>query len=664
MKDFEEKDIQMNRVNAIMEKGMIGYMIVSGYRQTTGEGGIDMEYTIIEGNYAKIGVSRTAEAVYFTFEGEKEQKCAILLYAVNGRQIRIPVPDAYCVGALRSVGIKGLNWKKYDYNYEIDGTLTFDRHARKIIGREKWADPARLTRECRVRAGFDFADFDWQGDRFPEIPRERMFMYKLNVRSFTMDAGAVGRRKGTFAGVMDKIPYLKELGVTSLELMPVYEFEELMPVESDQQDVEDWSENAKEGLSLEKKTNAQSYKVNCWGYIPGDYYGPKASYSSEGEPSVELKTLIRELHKNHMECILEMYFDETMNQNIAVEILRYWVMEYHVDGFHLLGASLPVDAMAQDLILRRTKLFATGFHAHLMKQTAYPHLFVYNDDYLFAVRHLLSRVDGSIPELLNQLRRQNRIIGFVNYVAGNNGFTLADLFSYVQKHNEANGEGNRDGIEWNFSCNGGMEGPTRKRNILEYRRRQMRNAIVLVMIGQGVPLLLAGDEFGNSQQGNNNCYCQDNKTGWVNWSSLKKNQAYAKFVRQMAAFRRQHPVLSSNEPMQMCDYDSRGCPDLSYHGESAWIMAPNQYPQAIGILYCGAYAVCEDGTPDDYIYIGLNFSITKQSLALPNLPRKLKWHLVVNTSDKQQPFYSAPLELEEKTRIEIPLQSILILTGN
>ena len=228
MKDFEEKDIQMNRVNAIMEKGMIGYMIVSGYRQTTGEGGIDMEYTIIEGNYAKIGVSRTAEAVYFTFEGEKEQKCAILLYAVNGRQIRIPVPDAYCVGALRSVGIKGLNWKKYDYNYEIDGTLTFDRHARKIIGREKWADPARLTRECRVRAGFDFADFDWQGDEPLMIPLKDSILYGLNVRAFTMHKSSGVRRRGTFEGIVEKIPYLKKLGITAVVLMPCYEYDECM----------------------------------------------------------------------------------------------------------------------------------------------------------------------------------------------------------------------------------------------------------------------------------------------------------------------------------------------------------------------------------------------------------------------------------------------------
>lgn len=623
-----------------------------------------MEYTIIEGNYAKIGVSKMAEAVYFTFEGEKEQACAILLYAANGRQVRIPVPDAYCVGALRSVGIKGLNWKKYDYNYEIDGKLTFDQYARKIIGREKWADQARLEDGYQVRAGFDFADFDWQGDRFPEIPREQMVMYKLNVRSFTMDAGAVGRRKGTFAGVMDKIGYLRELGVTSLEFMPVYEFEELMPVETGrQEDIAAWSENAKEGFSLETRRETKPYKINCWGYIPGDYYAPKASYAAEAEPSVELKTLIRELHKNHMECILEMYFDETMNQNIAVEILRYWVMEYHVDGFHLLGAALPVNAMAQDLILRRTKLFAAEFHAHLLKKTAYPHLFVYNDDFLYAVRHLLSRVDGNILELLNQLKRQNQVFGFVNFVAGNNGFTLADLFAYERKHNEANGEGNRDGIEWNFSCNGGMEGATRKRHILEYRKKQMRNAITLVLIGQGVPLILAGDEFGNSQQGNNNCYCQDNKTGWVNWQVRKKQSSYADFVRNLIAFRRQHPILSSGLPMQMCDYASKGCPDLSYHGENAWILTPNQYPQAIGILYCGAYAKCADGTEDDYIYIGLNFSISGQSLALPNLPKKVKWHLVVNTADKEEPFRNEPLEIEEKAKIEIPLQSVMILIG-
>lgn len=623
-----------------------------------------MEYTIIEGNYAKIGVSKTADAVYFTFEGEKEQKCAILLYTANDKQIRIPVPDEYCIGALRSVGIKGLKCKKLNYNYEIDGKVVFDKHARRVIGREKWADRKRLAADWEIRAGFDFTEFDWCGDRFPEIPREQMVMYKLNVRSFTMDAGAVGKKRGTFAGVMDKIPYLKELGVTSIEFMPVYEFEELIVEKEDSRDITDWSENAIEGYLLEENAEERSCKINCWGYISGDYYAPKSAYAATDEPSVELKALIRELHKNQMECIMEMYFDEKMNQNIAVEILRYWVMEYHVDGFHLLGAALPVDAMGQDLILRRTKLFAEGFHMHLFdKKTTYPHLFVYNEDFLYAARKLLSRNDGSIPELLNQLKRQNQVFGFINYIAGNNGFTLADLFSYLEKHNEENGEGNQDGIKWNFSCNGGMEGPTRKRSIIEFRKKQMRNAIVILMIGQGVPLILAGDEFGNSQQGNNNCYCQDNKTGWVNWSSLKRNTAYTQFVRRMIAFRAEHPILSSGKPMQMCDYESKGYPDLSYHGESAWVTMKNRFPVAVGLLYCGRYAVREDGTEDDFIYIGLNFYIEQQSLALPKLPYGLKWYLTVNTADKDEPYYELPKEMEKQQQIAVSPQSIIILIG-
>ncbi|MDE7313768.1 MAG: glycogen operon protein GlgX [Eubacterium sp.] len=622
-----------------------------------------MEYTIIEGNYAKIGVSKMADTVYFTFEGEKEKKCAILLYTANGEQDRIPVPDEYCIGALRSVGIRGLKWKKLNYNYEIDGKLVFDQYARKVIGREKWADPKRLQEDYQIRAGFDFAEFDWCADRFPEIPREQMVMYKLNVRSFTMDGGAVGRKKGTFAGVMEKIPYLKALGVTSLELMPVYEFEELAVQPYAVQDVEGWSDNAKEGYLLEEEKKPP-LKINCWGYLPGHYYAPKASYASTGEPSTELKKLIQMLHKNQMECILEMYFDEKMNQNIAVEILRYWVMEYHVDGFHLLGAALPVDAMAQDLILRRTKLFAEGFSSRLFKgEPSYPHLFVYNDDFLYASRKLLSRNNGNMPELLNQLKRQNAVFGFVNYVAGNNGFTLADLFSYNEKHNEENGEDNQDGLLWNFSCNGGVEGATRKRNILEYRKKQMRNAIVLVLIGQGVPLLMAGDEFGNSQQGNNNCYCQDNKTGWANWGNRKRFAPFTKFVQQMIAFRRQHPILRSRLPMQMCDYASRGCPDLSYHGENAWIASGSLYPHAVGILYYGAYAVREDGTEDDYLYIGLNFHIQQQSLALPKLPHRMGWYVAVDTADKETPFFETPKPVEKKHQIEVPPQAVMILVG-
>lgn len=267
-----------------------------------------------------------------------------------------------------------------------------------------------------------------------------------------------------------------------------------------------------------------------------------------------------------------------------------------------------------------------------------------------------------MSELLDQIRRQNAIFGFVNFIAGNNGYTLADLFSYVQKHNEANGEDNQDGLLWNFSSNGGVEGATRKRSILEYRRKQMRNAVVLVLIGQGVPLLMSGDEFGNSQQGNNNCYCQDNKTGWVNWGSLRRCEPFAQFVRQMIAFRRQHPVLSSSKPMRMCDYESKGYPDLSYHGENAWMLS-SVYPDAVGILYYGAYAVRLDGTQDDFIYIGLNFYMEPQCLALPKLPHKMQWHLAVSTADKDHPFCEPPQLLEKKHQIEIPPQAVVILTG-
>lgn len=268
-------------------------------------------------------------------------------------------------------------------------------------------------------------------------------------------------------------------------------------------------------------------------------------------------------------------------------------------------------------------------------------------------------------ELLNQLRRQNAVFGFVNYVANNNGFTMADLFCYGKKHNDSNGEANRDGIEWNYSCNCGAEGATRKKNILEYRKKLMRNAMALVMLGQGVPLFMAGDEFGNSQQGNNNCYCQDNRAGWVNWKELKRHQAFSGFVQDLIRFRKAHPVISSGRPMQLADYASKGCPDLSYHGENAWTMAPNEYQQAVGLLYCGAYAKKEDGTEDDYIYAGLNFYIGTQYLALPKLPGKKKWYMVVNTADKDTPFYKETEEMEigRQTQIALLPQSVVILVG-
>lgn len=623
-----------------------------------------MKYTITEGNYKKFGVQTEKDGIIFTFEGAREDDCFLLLYNDKGSVIsRMEVPKEYCIGSVRSICLHGMKEKQLRYNYEINGEIVVDTYARKIFGREKWNDAARAAVDYQIYSGIETEDFDWEGDMFPEIAKNEMFIYKLHVRGFSMDAGIRGKEKGTFAAVKNKLSYLKELGVTAIELMPVYEFEELILNETPKlPEYLKWESREEDLIKPEPKQVQKG--LNYWGYTSGNYFAVKSSYSSGQCAAVELKSLIREMHKNQIECIMEMYFAEGMNQNVILDVLRFWVREFHVDGFHLIGNTVPVTAIAQDLFLSRTKLFYQGFESFLYeKETRYPHLYVYNDEYLYPARKLLNQYDGRIEEFANQQRKQHGTVGFVNYIANNNGFTLADIFAYQEKHNEANGEGNTDGNSWNFSSNCGFEGKTGKKYVNMLRKKQAYNALAMLFLAQGVPLLLSGDEMGNTQGGNNNAYCQDNKTGWLNWKHGMKQETLRSFVKALAAFRKAHPIICQNKPMQLNDYGHRGCPDLSYHGENAWISEFMRENKAFGTMYCGDYMKNEEGISDDYVYVGYNFKPGATHLALPKLPAKKKWYLCCDTMEPDCPFLEKEKLLENQHLLQVKAQSIVILLG-
>jgi glycogen operon protein len=360
---------------------------------------------------------------------------------------------------------------------------------------------------------------------------------------------------------------------------------------------------------------------------------------------------------------MEMWFDERMNQNRVIDALRYWVRTYHIDGFHLLGPQVPVTAVAQDIMLSRTKIFCDGFEPFLLEdKEAYRHLFVYNDEYLYPVRKILNHIGGSLEEFLGEQRRQHPVLGYVNYIAGSNGFTLYDMFAYMEKHNQANGEDNCDGVTWNFSSNCGIEGRTTNRYVTALRERQLLNSIAILLCGQGVPLIHSGDEGGNSQDGNNNAYCQDNKTGWINWKKMAKYSWLTDFVRQMIAFRREHPIISLDVPMQMNDYRRLGYPDMSYHAENAWQNDFSGDRMAAGVMYFGKYASTESLEDDGFIYVGYNFHAGLQHLALPKLPEEKKWYLYMDTSLGRQPFLLTA-EPKEGQLIKLQGQSVVILIG-
>lgn len=614
-----------------------------------------------EGTYNGFGASRQADGICFTFEGAKESDCAIRLYdkrakkGVKPAYRDIPVPADYCIGAVRSVCILGLDERRYDYNYVIDGNVVVDPYARRIIGREKWANPDRRENDYEVRSGFDFCTYEWKEDRFPEIPGSDMVLYKLHVRGFTKDGGTAGKTKGTYAAIAEKIPYFLELGVTTIELMPAYEFEELVPPVHEEQTMsfEGWAPQAVAGYQLlQKKEYEEKEKelpsVNYWGYGSGNYFAPKASYAAGKVPSEEFKELIHALHTAGLECVMEMSFDAQTNPNYIVDVLRYWVREYHVDGFHLLCSEVAVASVVSDVLLRRSKIFALKFPQAVWDMPgSYPHLYVYNDDFLYAARKMINHMDGNLAEYLNQHKKQHPHIGFVNYFANNNGFTLADVFSYSTKHNEANGEGGSDGNDWNYSVNCGVEGASRKKKIMEMRTGLMKQAIASVLLAQGVPLIYAGDEFGNSQGGNNNAYCQDNRSGWVNWKQKEKNSAYFACVKELLALRRQHPVIRKSQPMRMADYEGHGIPDLSYHDTRAWSSEVYPSMQAVGVAYGGAYG----GETED-LYIGWNFSLSETMLALPKAAEGKEWKVVFGTGSMDG----------ERDKLRLAAESVAVLS--
>lgn len=626
-----------------------------------------MSLLVKEGNYFALGAAVTKDQITFTFQAEKEDSCCVVLvHKETGTRESVEAPAEYCLGSLRSVTISGVKAEEYDYLYEINGKEVLDPYAKAVSGREIWKDVNRKEKEYKVYGSFTNDSFSWGSDKTLEIPKSEMIMYKLHVRGFSMGNASAGKIKGTFTAVKNKIPYLKDLGITTVELMPVYEFEEMpvpVKVDMDVPDYVKWQQKSQDVIKpLVRPAEEKEEKINYWGYGPGNYFAVKASYAAEPKKaSVEFKKLVKALHEKNIECVMEMFFPDDINQNLIIDVLRFWVKEYHVDGFHLLGGNIPTAAIVQDAILSRSKIFMADFGGYHMNGRKYKNLYVYKEEYQYAARQLLNQYNCDIREFANQQKKQGEELGYVNFIATNNGFTLADLFMYSDKHNEANGENNCDGTDYNLSNNYGVEGPTRKRFINDLRRNKMRNAFMMLMFAQGVPLIWAGDEFGNSQNGNNNAYCQDNETGWVDWSGASKYKKEREFLKQLIEFRKSHSLIANENPYKFNDYRSFGTPDLSYHGENAWVSQLDPGKKSLGMLYAGAYA--KKGEENSDIYIGYNFYSEEVKLALPKLAKKKKWYLKMDSTNGEETILTEELLMEEQQYVLVAPHSICMLIG-
>jgi glycogen operon protein len=639
------------------------------------------------------GASSVPGGVNFSIFSSHATACTLVLLEKSLPQpfVEIPFPPEFRIGDVFVMIVFDLDYESIEYGYRMDGPnrpelghrfdpsqILLDPFAKAMSGRDVWG--VRKADEVDPHRGrLVFDDFDWGEDRSPQIPMEDLIVYEMHVRGFTRHASSGIKYPGTYAGIRQKIPYLKELGVNCVELMPIFEFDEL------------------EGARVSPQTGAPL--LNFWGYSTLGFFAPKAGYAATGKLGMqvdELKSLVKELHKSGIEIILDVVFNHTgeggaggptisfrgidnrtyymlapdgsylnfsgtgntLNCNhpvvrsFVLDCLRYWAAEYHIDGFRFdlasvlgrdpSGAPLSnpplLESLAFDPILARCKLIAEAWDAGGLYQVGsfprYGRWAEWNGKYRDSLRRFLKGDTEQVGEVARRLSGSDDLYGqvgattSVNFITCHDGFTLRDLVSYNTKHNEGNGEDNRDGSDANYSWNCGWEGPTADPQIEALRRRQMKNAIAMLLLSEGIPMILMGDEVGRTQRGNNNPYCQDNELSWLDWSLAEKNGELFRFFKQCIAFRMAHPVLRDWSTAQG-DAEPGGVAGITWHGTRAWNADWSDGSRTLAFMLANP----TDGfAPRAYIYAALNMCWETLPFEMPQLPAGWGWHVFANTS--------------------------------
>ena len=649
-------------------------------------------FEVRPGMYEVNGATAIPCGVNFTVYSYGATSCELLLFKRMEAEpyAVLKFPENYKIGKVYSMIVFGLNVHDFEYAYRMDGpydpkegllfnknNTLLDIYAKAVAGQRLWGIPQMEGDVYRARVVKD--DFDWKDSGQPLIPMEDLIIYEMHVRGFTKHDSSGVAHPGTFAGLREKIPYLKELGINAVELMPIFEFDEMR----DYRVVDD-----------KPVMNYWGYNTVCF-FAPNTSYTAKVEYNKEG---TELKELISALHENGIECILDVVFNHTaegdergpcfsfkgfdnniyymltpdgnyynfsgcgntLNCNhpivhqMILECLRYWTTAYHVDGFRfdlatILGRnedgspmSKPplLQSLAFDPILGNVKLIAEAWDAGGLYQVgsfpSWSRWAEWNGRYRDDMRNFLKgdfgmwevaarRITGS-RDIYNPEWRGNN--ASVNFLTCHDGFTLWDLYSYNEKHNEANGWGNTDGCDDNRSWNCGAEGDTADEGILTLRRRLAMNAFAVLMCSRGTPMFFSGDEFLNSQFGNNNAYCQDNEISWLDWKDLEKNRAHFEFCKYMAAFRKAHPVRRKFAGNSWC-----GFPEIQ-------VMGADAETKVLRVIYAGRVEVDDRGNGhDDIVCLAVNVFWEDQEFWLPNLQGGKVWYVASDTSGRYLPHY-------------------------
>jgi isoamylase len=642
------------------------------------------------------GATFVPGGVNFSIYSSHATSCTLVLFDKGEPQPKaeIPFPDEFRIGNVYAMTVFDLDYENIEYGYRMDGPfdpreghwfdkskILADPYARATGGRDVWGVQPDWGDIYQHRSRLVFDDFDWGGDKPLEIPIEDLVIYEMHVRGFTKHPTSGVKFPGTFAGMRQKIDYLKELGVNCVELLPVYEFDEF--------------ENSKPSPVTGETL------LQYWGYSTVNFFSPKAGYAATGKLGMqvdELKALVKELHRNGIEVFLDVVFNHTAEgnengpyisfrgldnktyymltpggyyfnfsgtgntlncnnpvvRNMVLDCLRYWAAEYHIDGFRFdlaailgrdpFGAPLPnpplLETLAFDPVLAKCKLVAEAWDAGGLYQVgsfpAYGRWAEWNGKYRDAVRKFLKGEAGLVSEMAQRLQGSPDLYlsrgptASVNFITAHDGFTLMDMVSYNEKHNWANGENNNDGANDNESWNCGWEGLTDDPVINALRRRQIKNALIMLMVSQGVPMIVMGDEIGRTQQGNNNTYCQDNELNWMDWTLLESNADLFRFFKHMIAFRHAHPVLRNRWHFSNRDYVGSGYADITWHGTKAWSADWSDSSRTIAFMLCGKHA--HGGAKlDNYLYVAMNVHWDAHWFDLPGLPEGMQWHVAANT---------------------------------